>query len=194
MRFSVVIPAHNAADRIAMILQSVQEQTFKDYELIVICDACTDNTEEIAKQYGAITKCINAHSDGDARNAGLEMAQGEYILFADDDDKWLHECAFAEIDKKLKELIDIDVLCFSFIWKNRGHMCPRDNYGRGYWTAVWNKCWRKEFVKAVKFPNTPRYSDVSFTNQVFAKEPKIYEWDRALYYYNFKQKVKNNDT
>ena len=187
------MPAHNAAKRIRMGLDSVKQQTFKDYELIVVCDSCTDNTEAIAKQYGAITACIDEHSDGAARNKGLELAQGEYILFMDDDDRWLHECAFAEIDKMLKSLHNIDVLCFSFIWKDRGVMKPRDNYGKGYWTAVWNKCWRREFVKDVKFPHTPRFSDVTFTNEVLAKNPVLYESDMPLYYYNFKQKVVKND-
>ena len=194
MRFSVIIPAHNASNRIHDILNSVCKQTFSDYELIVICDACEDNTEEIAKSYGAITKSIDAHSDGAARNIGIETAQGEYIIFADDDDQFLHECVFQQINDKLNELKNqIDVLCFSFIWKNRGYMRPKDNYGRGYWTAVWTKVWRREFVKDVKFPHTPRFSDVTFTNGVLAKHPRMAEWDVPLYYYNFKQKVIKHD-
>ena len=53
MKFSIIIPAHNAAEHIQNALDSVTEQTFTDYELIVICDSCTDNTEQIAKEYGA---------------------------------------------------------------------------------------------------------------------------------------------
>ena len=194
MRFSVIIPAHNEAHIIKKMLESICNQTFKDYELIVICDACDDKTEEIAKSYGAKTSQINAHSDGAARNKGIEMAQGEYILFADADDWWLHEIAFKQVNDKLNELKNqVDVLCFSFIWKDRNYMRPKDNYGRGYWTAVWNKCWRREFVKDVKFPHTPRFSDVTFTNGVLAKHPRLVEWDMPLYYYNFKQKVVKND-
>ena len=59
-RFSVIMPAHNAANRMQMPLDSIKSQHFKDYELIVVCDACTDVTEDIAKYYGAKTKCINA--------------------------------------------------------------------------------------------------------------------------------------
>lgn len=194
MRFSVVMPAHNAAKYIAKGLSSIDQQTYMDYELIVVCDACDDNTEEIAKYYGAKTAVIDAHSDGAARNKGIEMATGEYIIFIDDDDWFLHECVFQQINDKLNELKNqIDVLCFSFIWKNRGYMRPKDNYGRGYWTAVWTKVWRREFVKDVKFPHTPRFSDVTFTNGVLAKHPRIVEWDVPLYYYNFKQKVIKHD-
>lgn len=190
MRFSVIIPAHNEANKIKIGLESVCKQTFKDYELIVVCDACTDNTEEIAKQYGARTACINAHSDGAARNKGIEMSQGEYLIFADADDWFLHECVFQQINDRLNALKNqVDVLCFSFIWKDRGYMKPKDNYGIGYWTAVWTKVWRREFVKDVKFPHTPRFSDVAFTNGVLAKHPRLVEWDCPLYYYNYKQKV-----
>ena len=46
MKFSIIIPAHNAADHIRNALESVAEQTFEDYEVIVVCDSCTDDTEE----------------------------------------------------------------------------------------------------------------------------------------------------
>ena len=59
MKFSIIIPAHNSAGYIQNALDSVAEQTFTDYELIVVCDSCTDNTEEIAKEYG-----INKNSVG----------------------------------------------------------------------------------------------------------------------------------
>lgn len=60
MRFSIIIPAHEAENRIRVALDSIKQQTFKDYELIVVCDACTDRTEEIAKEnliQNAINKC-----------------------------------------------------------------------------------------------------------------------------------------
>ena len=188
MRFSVIIPAHNASNRIDMMLQSIKNQTFHDYEVIVICDACDDNTEEIARQYGARTARIYARSDGVARNTGIEMAQGEWLLFSDDDDWWYEPRAFEMIDTKLKEK-ECDVLCFSFIWKNRGLMKPHDNpLNKEYWTAVWNKAWRREFCKDVKFPNMPRFSDVYFTKGVFDKKPRRVDWDEPLYYYNYKKK------
>ena len=186
MRFSVIMPAHNAAFHIERALQSIKSQTFKDYELIVVCDACEDVTEDIAKYYGAKTVSINAHSDGVARTTGLEMAQGEWILYIDDDDWFLHECVFQAIDQKLRE-VECDVLCFSFIWKDRGIKHPHDNpLNKEYWTAVWNKAWRREFVKDVKFPNLPRGSDVYFTKGVFDKHPRRVDWEEPLYYYNYR--------
>ena len=184
------MPANNAEDRIWQGLKSIQHQTFKNYELIVVCDSCEDRTTNIAKAYADKVIEIDAHSDGAARNTGIQAAKGEYLIFIDDDDWFLHECVFQQINDRLNALKNqVDVLCFSFIWKDRGYMKPKDNYGRGYWTAVWTKVWRREFVKDVKFPHTPRFSDVTFTNGVLAKHPRLVEWDCPLYYYNFKQKV-----
>ena len=98
MRFSVIIPAHNAAGHIRKALDSVRSQTFRDYELIVVCDSCTDGTQQIAREYGARTETVEYHADGMTRNRGLELAQGEWILFMDDDDWWLHEYVLEMLD------------------------------------------------------------------------------------------------
>ena len=115
MRFSIIIPAHNSASFIRNALESIKKQTFKDYELIVICDNCNDNTQQIAEEYGAITERVGFGRDGLTRNRGLEKARGEWVLFMDDDDWWLHEYVLAQLDQKLKENPNIDMLCFSFI-------------------------------------------------------------------------------
>ena len=84
--FSVIVPAHNAADRIRRGLSSIKRQTFDDYELIVVCDSCADNTEKIAKSYGAKTYPVNFHNDGLSRSEGIDRASGEWVLFMDDDE------------------------------------------------------------------------------------------------------------
>ena len=100
MRFSVIIPAHNSEKFINKALDSIKNQTFRDFELIVVCDRCTDNTKAIAESYGAKTIDVDFGRDGLTRNAGLDIAQGEYILFLDHDDLYMHEFVFEEINKK----------------------------------------------------------------------------------------------
>ena len=191
-RFSVIMPAHNAANRMQMPLDSIKSQHFKDYELIVVCDACTDVSEQVAKYYGAKTKSINAHSDGVARSTGLDMATGEWIIYIDDDDRFLHEYVFSQIDQRLKE-IECDVLCFSFVAKNWGYKKPTDNKGitgaDEHWTAVWTKVWRREFIGDTRFQALPSGSDVHFTFDIWAKKPRVYDWDMPCYYYNVYEKT-----
>ena len=61
MRFSVIIPAYNAADHIKKTLHSVKQQTFTDYELIVVCDSCTDDTAGIALGYADKVISVKEH-------------------------------------------------------------------------------------------------------------------------------------
>ena len=187
MRFSIIIPTHNAEKYIRKALDSIQCQTFKDYELIVVCDACTDRTEEIAMEYGAITKEVNYHQDGQTRNAGIDMAKGDYILFMDDDDWWLHEFVLEQLDNKLKEIGDVDVLCFSFIFKHWMYATPTGNSGN-HWIAVWNKCWKREVIGNTRFSNRYSVSDVDFHYQMMQKNLKMYDWDMPMYYYNYLRK------
>lgn len=187
MRFSIIIPAHNSENHIRKCLDSIKQQTFKDYELIVICDSCTDNTESVAKEYGAITDRVEFGRDGLTRNRGLEKAKGEYVLFLDDDDWWLHEYVLEQLDQKLKENPGIDILCFSFIFKHWKYASPRGNDGN-HWIAVWNKCWRTTFIRDCKFSNEWSVSDVQFHRQAFSKNPKVLDWDMPMYYYNYLRK------
>lgn len=184
MRFSIIIPAYNAADRIHKALESVKSQTFKDYELIVVCDSCTDNTQEIAESYGARTVAVNYGRDGLTRNAGIDMAQGEWLLFMDDDDWWLHEYVLEQLNKKLTEFPDIDVLCFSFIFRHWMYAEPKGNNGCR-WIAVWNKCWKRSFVGDTRFSNVYSKSDVDFNNRMMSKNPVMMDWDMPMYYYNY---------
>ena len=182
-KFSVIVPAHNAEGFIRKCLDSIKAQTFKDYELIVICDNCTDNTVDIVKEYADYWMSTEFGLDGLARNAGIDIARGDWILFLDHDDWWLHEYVL----QMLSDLIDrrrgdeLDVILFNFIWKGRGYY----QQVRCRYVAVWNKCWRREFIGDTRFPATPYWSDVEFNEKMFDKNPIYCSFDHALYYYNY---------
>lgn len=91
---SIITPAYNAENYICKTIESVQEQTYKDWELIIVDDCSTDYTCVLAKEYAANDsriKVIKAPQNGgvaNARNIGLENATGDYIAFVDSDDLW----------------------------------------------------------------------------------------------------------
>jgi glycosyltransferase involved in cell wall biosynthesis len=92
---SVVMPAYNAAKYLAEAIQSVLQQSFTSWELIVIDDGSTDNTAEIVMGFQAderirLIKQANAGVSS-ARNAGINAATGNYITFLDADDIYLPE-------------------------------------------------------------------------------------------------------
>lgn len=179
-KFSVIVPAYNSATYISKGLKSIADQTFKDYELIVVCDSCTDNTKEIAESFGAITYEVNFHQDGQTRNVGLDHAKGEWILFMDDDDWFLHEFAFQMLAEVVGQHGE-DILMFSSIWARAGYTRNRKDR---ILISIWNKAWRRKFVGDCRFSNVKYTSDVDFNDQVFAKNPRLAIWDMPFYYHD----------
>ena len=184
MRFSVIIPAHNSATFIEKGLESIKNQDFQDYEIIVVCDACTDDTEEIARRYTDHVIVTDFGCPGYARNAGMEAARGEYILFMDSDDWWLHEYVFGQINDKIEQSKKPDILAFSFIFKHWMYAAPRGLHG-GYWPAVWNKCWKASFVKQLRFTADMVGEDARFQATAMTLNPNIVDYDMPMYYYNY---------
>ena len=91
---SVIMPAYNTEEYIEKAIQSVLEQTFSNWELLVIDDGSPDNLAEIVKKYenrDSRTRLIQQVNQGVsvARNLGIEEAQGKYISFLDSDDYYL---------------------------------------------------------------------------------------------------------
>lgn len=179
MRFSIIIPAYNSAKFIRAALNSIKEQTSTDYELIVVCDSCTDNTKEIAGQYADKVYEVDFHQDGFTRNVGIDHAEGEYLLFMDDDDWWLNERVLERLDNAVD---DYDLIRFGFYWQSRGYRSPGDYF------AVWNKCWKREFVGDTRFSDVPNTSDVDFHVACMQKQPTVKDIDECFYYYNFMRK------
>ena len=179
-KYSIIIPAHNSEPYIRKCLDSVISQWYRNYELIVICDRCEDNTEQIAKSYRAMTIPVDYGRDGLARNKGLDVAQGEFILFLDSDDWWMHEFVLEQIDSRMTPFVDM--LYFSFIWKGRGYcvQSPERTY-----IAVWNKCWRKDFIGTTRFTERKNWSDEDFNRMMSYKNGNRVYWDMPMYYYNF---------
>jgi len=95
MLVSIITPVHNAASHVEETIDSILNQTFEDWELILIDDFSTDNGVEILKKYeqrdGRIRVLENDNNEGAAitRNRGIRAAKGRYIAFLDSDDLWL---------------------------------------------------------------------------------------------------------
>lgn len=91
--FSIILPVYNVAAYLDRCVQSVLEQDFKDYEIIMVNDGSTDESPRICDRYAQEYACIRVVHKGNggpdsARNAGLDVAQGRYIWWVDSDD-WI---------------------------------------------------------------------------------------------------------
>jgi teichuronic acid biosynthesis glycosyltransferase TuaG len=89
---SVIIPAYNAEPFLARAIRSVEAQTFRDFELIVVDDGSGDGTARVARSFPGV-QCVRRPHLGAAaaRNYGLGEAHGELVAFLDADDEWLPE-------------------------------------------------------------------------------------------------------
>ena len=105
-KFSIIIPVYNVEEYIKRCLDSVNNQTFKDYEVIVVNDGTEDNSMKIVKDYDVVT--INQKNQGlsMARNNGVKKTKGEYILFLDSDD-YLEEETLENINEALSSNPDL---------------------------------------------------------------------------------------
>ena len=185
--FSVIVPEHDAAEFMRRGLDSIIGQEFKDYELIIVCDRCSDNTEQIAEEYlrwpeGYDDRIIKTDfgAGGMARNAGLDVATGEWILFMDDDD-WYLPGAFGILAEELKHLTDVDILAYGFEWKGKGVGMQS---ARRVYPAVWNKAWRRAFIGKERFPDWFHTDDLGFARKMHPIARFAY-LNAVLYHYEF---------
>ena len=189
--FSVIVPAHNSEFYIMDCINSIRKQTFTDYELIIVCDKCEDNTETLARMMADKVIVTEYGMDGLARNAGIDAAEGEWVLFLDDDDWWIHEYVLETIKKALDEIMfPLDIILFDFIWKDAPphkstyYVQTIDNVN----IAVWSKAFRREFIGDTRFPAIPFTSDKPFMDALVAKRPNAYPLRQLMYYYNYMRK------
>ena len=102
MKLSIIIPVYNAGAHIRQCLDSILDQKFEDYELLLINDGSTDNSENICNEYAEKDKRVKVYHQKNsgvsaARNKGLEQSKGEWITFVDSDD-YIRENYFFDIE------------------------------------------------------------------------------------------------
>lgn len=118
---SVVIPTYNRIKTLPNTIKSVLNQTYKNWELIVVDDLSTDNTEELMKYFSNNDSRIkyfknkNKKGPSGARNCGIQNSSGKYIAFLDSDDEWVPNHLFDSIKALIEENQDV---CFS-LWYER---------------------------------------------------------------------------
>ena len=179
--FSIIIPSHDGQYRIRTAIESCTKQSFKDYEIIVVCDSCEDQTEEIAKEYGCVTLKVKCRRDGLARNAGIDIAKGKYIMFLDDDDYWLHEYVFQQIAMVVNDT-NPDLFDYSIIVRGMGYLAASQGSSTH---MVAGHVWKRTFIGETRFNSDEYGSDVCFLKALTIKKPSAVWWDMPMYYYNY---------
>jgi CRISPR system Cascade subunit CasB len=207
-RFSVIVPVYKVQAYLHACLESVLGQSFTDFELIAVDDCSPDGSGAIVDEFAARDPRVTAvHLPenaglGPARNAGLERATGEYVIFLDSDDS-LTQDALQAISDRLKDTDGPDVLVYDYVrtyWT--GRTVPNSvadqlaEAGPAVFTladrpgllkvlhVAWNKAYRREFLERGGFAFAPGYyEDVSWTYPVLLTAESIAVLDRVCVHY-----------
>ncbi|MGQ7339300.1 glycosyltransferase family 2 protein [Streptococcus suis] len=185
MKFSVIIPAYNVADYLEECVYSVLNQTYEEFEILLVDDGSTDGkTSNICDKLAAKDDRVKVfhQSNGGlsaARNTGIKNASGDYILFLDGDDFWTDICFLDEINREIishDEVIDAVIYPFSYFY-GKDDVAVR-NFSKklpfhqvitdtrllvetgALITPAWNKCVRRDkFTSALNFLSGYLYED-----------------------------------
>lgn len=209
-KVSVIVPVYNLEDLISETLMSLINQTFKDFEIIVLNDGSKDNSLSIISvfaQFDKRIKIVNQENQGlgATRNNALCFAKGEYILYLDGDDLLSNDAIEILVESMKKDDFDFVVLgaynyhsskksvgSYSYqklpkflrnkILENNDEILS--NLFRFPRTA-WSKFYRKDFVvkNGLKFQEKVTGEDQLFFVNAFINANKIMVLEKNLYYY-----------
>ncbi|MBO5398561.1 MAG: glycosyltransferase [Clostridia bacterium] len=203
MRISIIIPVYNAEETLERCLNSVILQKDVSTEIICINDGSKDNSLKILKEYE--TKydnivVINQDNKGvsEARNAGLEIAKGDYIMFVDADD-YLLENSLSTID--LSENLDLYKFGFAFLdnkvysetkYEDKKICLNDNNFGEVFANIlnnvdenmVWGQLFKRELLDNVRFNKKYFFGeDILFNAYVLTNVKTIRYISSIIYYY-----------
>ncbi len=203
MKLSVIIPIYNVADYLAACLDSVIDAAQKDYEIVAVDDGSTDASSDILVSYAArfpgLVKPVTTPNGGlgHARNVGLSLARGDYLLFLDSDDT-LSPGALPEMLAVLDGSFDIGIFDFVSV-DGRGRVLRRERgCGReGSFlfsdypallldapNAV-NKLWRRSLFAehGIRFPDRRWFEDLATVPRLYLRAGTIRYFARPWYRY-----------
>lgn len=182
-KISVIIPAYNAEKYIGECLDSILSQQVPDVEIICVDDGSTDSTPDIIDRYKCLTERVKAlhqknSGQGAARNAGVALADGEYIKFIDADDFLMPDALERMLDVALATNADITVcrtICVDAfgrpvgklkMWNNYPHPCVPfsrlldvDVFNNVLSPVLWDKLIKTDIVKRHLSPDLRRGQD-----------------------------------
>ena len=210
-KITIIIPIYNAEQYLRDLLESIINQTlnFKEIQVIMVDDFSKDKSRDIMDEYTekydnffSIKLPQNNRIAGTARNEGMKIAQGKYLMFADSDDFYPQnacEIMYNEIEEKQADFITANYINADFdgtVWdkpifdqeKYKDFKLSITDYNKSFFilnSSACNKIFRKSFVEenGVKFLEQVPAEDAFFTTSCFMKSDKVYYTSKVMYCY-----------
>ena len=205
---SIIVPVYKVEKYLEKCVNSILKQTYTNLEIILVDDGSPDKCgqlcDELAKTDDRI-KVFHKENGGlsDARNYGVERANGEYIGFVDSDD-YIHECMYEELYKAIKKSGTSIAECgVTRVYKNtlRPHyegedyflVLDREGYLKEYlenkrlYGSAWCKLIHRDLAKKIKFPTGKIYEDAFYTLELLKTVDKYTLISGNYYYYYIRE-------
>lgn len=208
MLFSIIVPIYNMGDSLSSCVESIMKQEYKDFEVVLINDGSKDNSLELcnslAQKYDNIIVYDQENQgSGPARNSGIRLAQGDYLLFIDSDDE-LENIALEILAKRIEETHnDLYVFGYSVRYKSgvirtkgyddkeeSGEVVRKDYspyfssaFQYGIQGAPWNKLFKREVAVRynIEYPALRRHQDEVFVSRFVAHIDSVRFLSDCLY-------------
>ena len=204
IELSIIVPVYNVEDYLPKCIESLINQTYTNIEIILINDGSTDGSGLICEAYSKDNnkvRVVHKANGGlsSARNAGLDVASGEYIAFVDSDD-WLDidmyktliellesndadiaACGFKEVFSDKTIFHSDSGLITSFNKEEAINSLVSDKNSVRF--EVWNKVFKKELIDNLRFKDRQIFEDVYFDRNIFLKLSKLVYIDKPFYNY-----------
>lgn len=208
---SIIVPIYNAEVYLKCCIESLLHQTYRNIEIILVNDGSTDNSMKICLEYKGIDPRIVVldKSNGglsDARNCGIDISKGDYLLFVDSDDFIHPQMTEGLVNVSESFGADISICRFSKIaygekitypiYKTEDITGTAKVYtkeqainelfdGSNYlaFTVAWNKLYKKDIFKQIRYPYGRIHEDEAVAYKLFLQANRIVFTDTVLYYY-----------
>lgn len=198
------MPVFNVELYLREAIDSVLNQSFKDFELIIINDGSTDNSENIINSYSdPRIRYIKQKNSGlsAARNLGIKSVHGKFIFFLDSDDAISKNLLLESYEIIKKNQTDIiifgytrkrlndtnylrnNIFCHEIDKKRAFENIIKNSYENVSFVTAWGKVIRYSIINEFFFPINKIHEDVFYTNELYFKAKSIYICEAPLYYY-----------
>ena len=211
MLFSIIVPVYKVEKYLEHTINSILQQSFKDFEIILIDDYSPDRSGDICDLFALTDERIkvvhNTQNLGvsETRNKFLSLAKGNWIWFVDSDD-WISENALEMLSKQVSDEFDVVLFGFQYIIEKKNNSfrkgsqnipsisivqtekdlvnCVMNQDAKHAFAPIWNKIYRRNFLcdNNLKFKNTS-LEDVFFNLNVFLYTNRIKIVDNCFYFY-----------
>ena len=200
---SIIIPVYKVEKYLEKCIESVLKQTYTNLQIILVDDGSPDNCGKICDEYAkkdSRIEVIHKINGGlsDARNVGINRANGRYIGFVDSDD-YIKEDMYEKLINLIKEYnADVSICNLYDVIEGKEYIRNKENGIKEYnridilkevlldkniQSYAWNKLYKKELFNEIKYPIGKKYEDIGTTFYIFEKCNKVVVTSKPEYYY-----------